>query len=485
MIHALGSFFQNLFAGLRVAVFLPVRRGDFRVGVGQLLLLFVLSAALDFAGDWIRYNPGAYFSLYGMGSELFSIGLLLCTAAVLALAFGQRALVIALPVVVLAALPLIQILHGVDDVASRWWPTERRAVGDLDWIFIAWLVVVLIRATAIAIGPATRRRWPRALAGGLALAAPLWLAPALTPTEPWWRQPGLHGGIDPRYPNPASEEVLATQTSLLDEALDGLEDEREGVTDLYFVAFGGYASEDVFRNDVEAARKIMDERWETKGRSVVLLNNPRTSLEIPFASVTHLRETLTEIGGAIDTDEDVVMIYLTSHGAPGRVEVSLPPLELSPVTPRVLKSMLDEAGITWRIIVVSSCYSGTFIPDLKDEHTMIITAAQADRTSFGCGYRSDRTYFGEALFDEGFAKADSITAAFERARVRIAEREAEERVSPPSNPQLFVGAAMAEKLKELERGNTNRRSGRLVCGRCADLTHTLATTQNRRPRRGA
>ena len=452
----------NLWAGLRLALFLPVRRLDFRFGVAELLVLFLLSALLDFGSDWIRFGPNAYFSAFGGGNEIFAAGLLLLTSALLGLAFRQPSLVVALPVVVLAALPAIQVVHSAHDATVRWWPSGARAIGDIEWVLTAWLVAMLVRAVAVTLMPARPHQWLRSIAGGLFLAAPLWIAPAVTPTEPWWRQPAVHGGADPRYPSPASEPVLAAQATLLDDALAALEEERPGVTDLYFVAVGGVAREDVFRKDVEAARKVMDERWDTKGRSIILLNNPRTLLQTPIASVTNLRETLNEIAAAMNTDEDVAMIYLSSHGAPDVLEIALPPLELAPVTPAVLRTLLDDAGIKWRIVVVSACFSGSFIPALEDDHTLVITAAQADRTSFGCGYRSDGTYFGEAFFDQGLGKLDSFPAALDRARELIAERELQEGFSPPSNPQIYVGAAMAQKLKELERGSTAGRGGRLV-----------------------
>ena len=59
----------------------------------------------------------------------------------------------------------------------------------------------------------------------------------------------------------------------------------------------------------------MDERWGTAGRSLLLVNNPQTLLTTPFATVTNLRETLNEIGAAIDAEDDVVMVYLASHGS--------------------------------------------------------------------------------------------------------------------------------------------------------------------------
>src|SRR6185295_196903 len=116
----------------------------------------------------------------------------------------------------------------------------------------------------------------------------------------------------------------------------------------------------------------------------------------------------------IDPEQDVVMLYLTSHGRSNHeLEIKLPPLELVQLTPGVLRKLFDDAGIKWRIIVVSACYSGGFIPALEDDQTLVLTASQADRTSFGCGHQSERTYFGEALFDDGLAKADSMLTAFE------------------------------------------------------------------------
>ncbi|HZP67435.1 MAG TPA: C13 family peptidase [Rudaea sp.] len=480
MRHQLVQLVRNLRAGARLAFFMPVRRLDFRVGLAEIVMLFVLGAILDFGNDWIRYGPDAYLSLYGGGSEVFSAGLLLLIAAILALLFRQHTLLTALPVMVLSALPFIQSVHAIEDVANRWLPKLARDIGNVESVFTAWIVIVLIRCVATALTDSRPRRMARSVVGGLLLATPLWIASAFMPNEPWWQQPALTGGVDPRYPNPASEAVLSAQADLLDSTLEELDDERPDTTDLYFVAFGGYASEDVFRKDVETAQRIMDDRWDTKDRSVVLINNPRTLLERPMATVTNLRETLKEIAGAIDADEDVVMIYLASHGAPGQLAVRMPPLDLEQLTPDVLRKLLDDAGITWRIIVVSSCYSGSFIPALQDEHTLVITASQADRTSFGCGFRSDATYFGEAFFEQGLAKSESFPEAFERAKQRIAQREREEGYSPPSNPQIFVGAAMAEKLKELERGGAARRAGKMVCSDCSNLTRVRGAQHNLR-----
>jgi len=386
---------------------------------------------------------------------------LLVTAAILALAFGQREFALALPVLVLSGFPLVQIVRVLPSMLFFPTPATILWWSAFDALMTLWLFLLSIRCVALALAPSRRGGW-RALVGGLALIAPIWFAASIAPNDSWWKEPSADGA-DPRFPNPASEPVLAAQQKLLEDALSNLDEERPNVTDLYFVGFAGDGHEDVFRKDVQAAKRVMDERWGTDGRSIVLINNPRTLLESPEATVTNLRETLNEIGATIDADRDVVMVYLASHGSRQHVlQVALPPLELAPLTAPALRGLLDDAGIKWRIVVVSACYAGGFIDALKDDNTLVLTASAADRASFGCGNQSDSTFFGEALFQNGLAQSESLLAAFDAAKERIAAREKEGGFKPPSNPQIYVGPAMVDKLKELDRGNAARRTGRSV-----------------------
>jgi hypothetical protein len=159
----------------------------------------------------------------------------------------------------------------------------------------------------------------------------------------------------------------------------------------------------------------------------------------------------------------VVMLYLESHGSRDHQLVAeFPPLQLDSLTPEALRKMLDDAGIKWRIIVVSACYSGGFVDALKDDNTLIMTASASDRTSFGCGSESDATYFGDALFQHALRFEDSFVRAFEQAKAAIAEREKRENVSPPSDPQMNVGTDMAAKLPKLEGELRLRRRGNSV-----------------------
>lgn len=239
------------------------------------------------------------------------------------------------------------------------------------------------------------------------------------------------------------------QSSLMTRSLDGLAKPRPGVTDLYFIGFAGYASQDVFLKEVNAAQQLFDTRFDTAGRSMLLINNRATVKETPLANGHNLWHTLRDLGARIDREEDVVFLFLTSHGSQNLLAVDFWPLQPDNLEPDDLRTMFDKAGIKWRVIVVSACYSGSFIDELRDENTLIITAAHADKTSFGCSNENEFTYFGRAYFDQALRGTFSFVDAFEKAAHTIAEREKAEFLTP-SEPQIDIGSAIREKLGALQ-----------------------------------
>jgi Peptidase C13 family len=247
-----------------------------------------------------------------------------------------------------------------------------------------------------------------------------------------------------------TEQTYYAQHRLVGEALAALKPARRGVTELYFVGFAGTATQDVFMKEVRSARQLFDERFGTRDRSLVLVNNPRTVDQTPIASISNLRQVLAGVAAKMNVTDDILFLFLTSHGSPGRFSVHFPALALDDLSDRELKDMLDRSGIKWRIVVISACYSGSFIDALKDERTLILTAAAADKTSFGCSNENDFTYFGDAYINTALRQDRSFVAAFDRAKDIIARREAAENLTP-SEPQIYLGAAMQAKLQQLER----------------------------------
>ena len=170
MRYILASLVRNLVAGLRLALFMPVTRLAFRIDLAQLLLLFVLSAAIDVGGDWLRTGPAREFSLFGAGTELYSGALLLLVSAVLALVFRQRALALAVPVIALAAVPVTQVLNFALPLLTRDSLTSEVFAALGGRLFELWMVAILVRSVAVAFAPPVTRVWLGAICGGLLLA---------------------------------------------------------------------------------------------------------------------------------------------------------------------------------------------------------------------------------------------------------------------------------------------------------------------------
>jgi len=52
----------------------------------------------------------------------------------------------------------------------------------------------------------------------------------------------------------------------------------------------------------------------------------------------------------------------------------------------------------YKVVVISACYSGVFIPPLANPDTLVITAADADHPSFGLPGQSEVDLFRQRLF---------------------------------------------------------------------------------------
>jgi hypothetical protein len=305
---------------------------------------------------------------------------------------------------------------------------------------LAWMWVVSVRAVTVCMG--TRR--PAVLKGALAVTVMLAVTFFVFPRTDVWQLPPEEDEPAPL----ADERLFHLQGQLIERALAGVAKGREGVRELFFIGFAPDASQDVFVKEMRFVKKLFDERFGTAGRSIALVNSRDALEEFPIASVTNLSRAVERVAQAMNGDEDTLFLFLSAHGYPDhRLSAVQPPLELATLTPTALARMLHEAGIKWRVIVVSACYSGGFIEPLRDDNSIVITASAPDRTSFGCEPGRDFTYFGQAYFRDALAGTRSFTRAFEAAKADVAKQEAAEGLAA-SQPQIWVGPAMAERLKK-------------------------------------
>jgi hypothetical protein len=232
-------------------------------------------------------------------------------------------------------------------------------------------------------------------------------------------------------------------------ALAGLAPQRKGVVDAYVLVLG-LDSDPVFGREAREAGKVLSRRFDAAGRTLVLAGGDgRSPGALPMASLHALSLALARIAELIDPSEDVLVLYSTGHGAPYGMTYHDGDEGYGVLTPARFAALLDELGFRNRLLILSACYSGAFVPALYGETTALFTAASAGRTSFGCAADNDWTFFGDAMINRALRKPQPLAAASTEALRLVGEWEAGKGYEP-SYPQVSIGGRVDSWLKPLE-----------------------------------
>jgi hypothetical protein len=241
---------------------------------------------------------------------------------------------------------------------------------------------------------------------------------------------------------------LLAQGRLLDDALRNVPESTPAV-ELYTLTLGGDGKQSVFLRESDYVSNMLASRFGAFGQ-IRLVNHRDHLVDRPMATRENLRRaalTLAERTGP----EDLIFIYLTSHGtSEHELVLDQPRMELPDLPADELAAVLAPLKNRDKIIVISACYSGGFIPALKDERTLIITASRADRVSFGCSEEANSTYFGDALFAQALNQTDDLEHAFKLAKATVAERELADSFEA-SEPQMWAPKAVISRWQLLRK----------------------------------
>lgn len=440
----------NLKGGVLLCLFRKITLAQFRISADQMAALFLFGLLVSIVSGYFVNLPNPEFNRYALTAEGFSFTVLLFSAYLVGRLVLHRETVAAFSVLALSVGP---------PTLLAWLVIENVLMAEIDsttaylWVYAVymfWVLAVILWCLRTLVDGMSRR-----VAGSFVLMLFTWVMPVwyLAGSTTFWYPDDSGDETDSyaAYRNLNAERLLFSQPAMLDQTLQGIEPGRDGVTDAYFIGVGGYATQDVFLKETLFARDLFDRRFDTAGRSLALINHLTTRDELPLATSTNLEVALRHIGSVMNRDEDVLVLYMTSHGSSDHeLSMSFWPLPLNDVTPEMLRQYLDDAGIKWRVIIISACYSGGFIDRLKSPDTAIAAAAAPDRTSFGCSNENDFTYFGEALLKDQLQQEYSLPVAFTRAAEAVAARESRENLTA-SNPQFFIGENISPVLDTLTR----------------------------------
>lgn len=398
-----------------------------------------LALAVWLAFDRYRAGEGAEWYLGGTGGVAWYAGGLLLVAWAAHRASAREVRFRSVLAAMVGALPLVLVLG----LSIREW-------GSPPWQGPCYLLLAAVAGIHLHRAlVATGRPRPGALtAAVLAAALFAWGTSKAWVQSSFWYN--AYDDADERGDPVADETLLFEQAARIDDAAARVAPGRPGRPDVFFMGFAGYGEQKVFAEELKLTESVVAKRYRASGRSLLLINDGRDRETHPLATVPGLRHALARMAERMDPDEDVLFLMLTSHGSDDpELSVSNGVLDLSGLDGPELRDALDASGIRWRVIVISACYSGAFIDQLADDHTIVVTSAASDRTSFGCGDDNVVTEFGAAFIRDALPGAASLAVAFETAKVAIDERERAAGLEP-SSPQARFGQAIGPVWARIE-----------------------------------
>lgn len=471
LLRLLRDSLSNMLGAVSVLLGLPAE-GLLRPSLVQVILWQLLNLASLVLLQYQWQGEDSIFVASAIGPWLVPVAISLGLGAAIALRTGISRFAAWL-VLALAA----------SEIALHWvlylvWPSRElfgfsgeEGGNQLVLTLQIWQGATLTLASARMLLGSGPWRWPVAAA---LLTLVVWQHAEYTPS--FWRWDDSQAPTRPPASAPADEQTMYRQPQLLQQQLNALQAQRPGVVDLYVLAIAGDAGEPVFQREVQHVQRLLDARFDSRGRSLLLINHEATRERIAIASQTSIAAALQHIGRLANAQEDIVLVYLTSHGSSSHEFVlDYPPLPLQGLRPQDLARMLRQAGIGYRAIIVSACYSGGFLPELKDRQALVMTAADADSTSFGCGADTHYTWFGQALFRHALSRTHSLEQGFARAQQQIVRWEKRDTLEP-SNPLMDVGPAFRQQWARLEQRLAHPLSTRTSSACPADDTGTSPPT---------
>jgi Peptidase C13 family len=408
------------------------------------LAAIILSWLAEIAAQIMAFGPGGEISLWGVQTAVAQSAVVV-TGLVVALALVARMELLT------RAVTLLFLLIAVLNLAL--WTLYREApqlygteagvslIRGLSHLVQVALLVGLLRAPL--------RQWLRA---GLVMAV-VFLATKEVALR-WFSVDELYVFPDAEWAEdytPVDVEALyAAQDRLMGAQVAALVPQTPGVPEVFALALGGTADQSVFLTEVESVAGLLDVQYGAGPRTLRLANSHDHPTRYPMANRANLARALAEIAQR-QGPEDVAFLFLASHGREDLFSLNFDAAGTTDLTATEFRQMLDDSRIGPAVIVVSACFSGSFIDDISAPDRLVITAARGDRSSFGCRDGAEWTEFGQSFFDRALRAEPDPRKAFPVAAEDVARKEAVDGLTP-SLPQMSVGAGIGAVLDRLLAG---------------------------------
>jgi hypothetical protein len=418
------------------------------VSVSTVLVFATLAMVSEAARQYLAVDSPAAFSIYGVNSIIAAMAVFVAIASLFI--SKDRAVVLAQLAALATLLEWLLIAAGrirvpIYNPMPGIWTESDKVVLAAIVVVVWWVGAVAVIFRRAGIGPyqspVLRAFWLCAVAGAAIVALPAF------PTF-------LGRDYNPSSNDSAPIDVAAVELSqphLVEAEIKKLLPERKGTTDIYAIGIAGWSDQDVFIKELNGGLSILSRSLGIDRGTMRLVNHRDTLATTPVATRTNFAAAVHAVAGIMNKDEDILVVFITSHGGPTGVGLFLGNSMTAVLSPDHVASVLDREGIRNRVVIVSACYSGIFAKRLASADSIVLTAADENSTSFGCSNEREWTYFGDAFFNQSLSEGVSLEQAFEDAKAKISQWETRDEL-PPSSPQGHFGAVISDKLAKLKLG---------------------------------
>jgi NAD(P)-dependent dehydrogenase (short-subunit alcohol dehydrogenase family) len=230
--------------------------------------------------------------------------------------------------------------------------------------------------------------------------------------------------------------------------LEALEKDPTASTErrVIFVGAALNGRQDVFDRDVTALDTALAQRFGSEYRSVLLSNlriaqPPRT---LPLASIDHLDDVFEALERTRRPHDRFIVLF-TTHGAVRLLEVEQAALWKEPrlINDSKIAAWMKQLAPQPTWLILSACHAGSHLRSLGASHLITMTAAAADRLSFGCQNDETNTWFVHELL-RALPTSTSLDQLWRSTLAAVAERERAMKFKE-SLPQRRIAPAMKER----------------------------------------
>lgn len=255
---------------------------------------------------------------------------------------------------------------------------------------------------------------------------------------------------------PKDNKANAQSNSLLTKQLETIEDHLKksnpNERTVVYIGSAQHSQSLVFERDILLVKsKIL--KTNPNAKSILLSNQLESShLNYPFATLENLDRIFKKVGEWSKNHPINLIALISTHGNVDVLSVNIANSYWPAVRSFHMKKWLDGLNNVPTAILLSACYSGSFIQPLVGDNRVVLTAAAHNRNSFGCAYHGQNTYFIGNLFGNDWNAEDTWQKNYLQMYEKI--KSAETKLGlPNSNPQIYLSNGLKnQQVSDLIKG---------------------------------